>query len=65
MIPLNRFLGICPWDRSPLYIGKHETDSKVPSHHVINSTSLAKLKEFFRPFNILLDDLINDKFGYD
>ena len=40
--------------------GGHESEAVVPVHYQINSTTKAKLQNFFTPFNILLDDLMEE-----
>ena len=42
----------------------HETESDVPHAHQLNASTRAALVEFFTPFNLLVNELVDDNFGY-
>lgn len=45
---------------------EHSTGEKdVREEHKLNATTRAKLREFFRPFNTLLEEFLGGKIGYN
>jgi hypothetical protein len=67
LIGINKvydYLGVCHRISIP-DLDQHETRSNVLENHALNSTMKLKLKEFYKPFNQLLFELIDEKFNYN
>lgn len=60
-----RFLGLPEMERI-VDADSHQTgDKDIPAHHKLNQTTRCLLTEFYRPFNALLETLLNGSVGYD
>jgi hypothetical protein len=60
-----RFLGLKEVTKV-VNAGAHDTgDKTIKEHHKLNETSKLKLKEYFYPFNALLDQFLGDTLGYN
>lgn len=67
LININKvydYLGLCPRFSIPDF-DQHETRSDVLENYSLNKTMKLKLKEFYKPFNQLLFDLIDENFNYN
>lgn len=60
-----RFLGLPEMQRI-VDADSHQTgDKDIQAHHKLNQTTRCLLAEFYRPFNILLEELLNETLAYD
>jgi hypothetical protein len=59
----TRFIGICQWKNVPKGF-THETKMQIDPKHALNATMEQRLRDYFRPFNLLLYELIGEDFGY-
>jgi len=47
------------------HVGPHAMDADlVPQQHQLNATMRSKLKDFFQPFNLLLEQFLDEALGY-
>jgi hypothetical protein len=47
------------------HIGSHAMDANsVLQRHQLNATMRTKLKDYFRPFNLLLEQFLEEPLGY-
>jgi hypothetical protein len=62
---MNRFMGL-PAVTEVRDADSHNTGEKdVLDEHKLNETSKQMLKEFFRPFNTLLEEFLGESIGYN
>jgi len=56
---VHSFLGICPWKlKSHSNLDLHLTFSSIPNNYTLNSNARARLERFFKPFNVLLAEVL-------
>lgn len=47
------------------HVGSHAMDAdSVPQRHQLNATMRSKLEDYFRPFNLLLEQFLEEPLGY-
>jgi hypothetical protein len=51
-------------DALPEDVYSHETTIEIDPKHALNATMEQRLRDYFRPFNQLLYELIGEDFGF-
>lgn len=58
-----KFLKLCPLSKVSI-VDAHSTKENAPHEDGLDNETREKLKEFFRPFNQLLYDFLDEEFGF-